>query len=76
MPQLTLRGSWLSVSLSPSCASASPRLHGVAHDMPSPMAGFAFQSYNEFRTEVKTDFPDAINVGDIPSIETEETVRV
>ena len=38
--------------------------------------GFAFQSYNEFRTELKTDFPDAINVGDILSIEKEETVRV
>ena len=44
--------------------------------MPSPMAGFALQSYNEFRTEVKTDFPAAINIGDILSIEKEETVRV
>ena len=32
----------------------------------------SFQSYYEFGTEVKTDFPDAINVGDILSIETEE----
>ena len=36
----------------------------------------SFQSYYEFGAEVKTDFPDAINVGDILSIETEETVRV
>lgn len=36
----------------------------------------SFQSYYEFGTEVKTDFSDAINVGDILSIETEETGRV
>ena len=36
----------------------------------------SFQSYYEFGTEVKTDFPDALNVGDILSIETEETGRV
>ena len=28
-------------ALSPSCASASPRLHGVVHNTPSPMAGGA-----------------------------------
>ena len=28
-----------SATLSPSCASASPRLHGVFHNTPSPMAG-------------------------------------
>lgn len=36
----------------------------------------SFQLHHQFRTEVKTDFPDAINVGDILSIETEETARV
>ena len=36
----------------------------------------AFKLHHQFRTEVKTDFPDAINVGDILSIETEETGRV
>lgn len=36
----------------------------------------AFKLHHQFRTEVKADFPDALNVGDILSIETEETGRV
>ena len=35
LPRPTLRGSLLWLRLAPSCASASPRLHGVAHDRPS-----------------------------------------
>ena len=42
LPQPTLRGSSLSVSLSPSCASGFAfRLHGVVHDTTSPMATYS-----------------------------------
>ena len=36
----------------------------------------AFKLHHQFRTEVKADFSYTLNVGDILSIETEETVRV
>ena len=36
----------------------------------------AIKLHHQFRTEVKADFSYTLNVGDILSIETEETVRV
>ncbi|MDD6831885.1 MAG: hypothetical protein PUE80_01825 [bacterium] len=48
----TDRGSSLSVSLSPSCASASPRLQ-VVHNMPSPMAGLRLASFVAAHTEMR-----------------------